>query len=172
MDKTTLRKILKERRKNNKNKALFDEMIFNKLKLLLNDFNNIGSYYSLDDEVSTYNINKWILDNNKNLYLPKVNGDYIDFYNVKNIEDVSIGSYNINEPNGNNKIDINDLDCIIVPMLGFNKDNYRIGFGKGYYDRALRNYKGYKLGIAYSFQESDEIVVEEYDVVLDEIITE
>jgi 5-formyltetrahydrofolate cyclo-ligase len=57
-------------------------------------------------------------------------------------------------------------------MLGFNKDNYRIGFGKGYYDRALRNYKGYKLGIAYSFQESDEIVVEEYDVVLDEIITE
>ena len=172
MDKSSLRKIIMEKRHNNNEKDLLDKFIFDKLKVILEKYNNIGSYYSFDDEVDTYRINNWILDNNKKLYLPKITNKKIEFYNLENLDDVHIGDFKVKEPNSNVIFDVNNLDCIIVPMLAFNKDNYRLGFGKAYYDGVLKDYKGYKLGIAYGFQKTDELMVEGHDIALDIIITE
>ncbi|MCR5307860.1 MAG: hypothetical protein K6E24_02565, partial [bacterium] len=52
----------------------------------------------------------------------------------------------------------------------FDKDNNRVGYGRGYYDRYLKDYKGITIGVGYDFQEVDKIDVKPTDVKLNYII--
>ncbi len=67
-------------------------------------------------------------------------------------------------------------DILVIPMLGFTRQGYRLGYGSGFYDRtlpALRTIKPVKtIGLAYSIQELPELPVEPHDIPLDIIITE
>ena len=66
-----------------------------------------------------------------------------------------------------------DVDTIILPMLGFDRTGRRIGYGAGYYDRFLaKNRKLRKIGIAFSCQEYENLPVDENDIPMDCIITE
>ncbi|MDM5315904.1 5-formyltetrahydrofolate cyclo-ligase [Fictibacillus sp. b24] len=64
------------------------------------------------------------------------------------------------------------IDLIIVPGLVFDRRGYRIGYGGGYYDRYLQTYQGLKISLAYSFQTTDTLPHEEFDIPVDHIITE
>ena len=60
---------------------------------------------------------------------------------------------------------------MIVPALAISKNNSRVGYGKGYYDRYIKDHKiKYKLGVIYDFQEVDEIETTPLDQKLDEYI--
>ena len=64
---------------------------------------------------------------------------------------------------------------LVVPLLSFDREFYRLGYGGGYYDKYLsKNGIGdvKKIGIAFSFQEVEEIPVEDHDERLDWILTE
>lgn len=62
---------------------------------------------------------------------------------------------------------------IIVPLVGFDRNCHRIGYGGGYYDRFLQQVpKSKKIGIAFSIQETNLIPIESTDIPLDEITTE
>ncbi|MDR0199525.1 MAG: 5-formyltetrahydrofolate cyclo-ligase [Streptococcaceae bacterium] len=61
-------------------------------------------------------------------------------------------------------------DLILVPGLAFNPQNYRIGFGGGYYDRYLADFKGHTLSLAYHFQIID-FPQEPHDIPLERVIT-
>lgn len=63
-------------------------------------------------------------------------------------------------------------DCIIVPLLAFDAAGYRLGYGRGFYDRFLAQTPGYTIGIAFSFQQVASLPVEEHDLPLDITITE
>ena len=68
-------------------------------------------------------------------------------------------------------------DLILVPLVAYDDRLYRIGYGKGYYDRSLRKIskikkKAISLGIAYSFQKCKKIPVNNHDFKLDYIFTE
>ena len=66
-----------------------------------------------------------------------------------------------------------DIDTIILPMLGFDRNGRRIGYGAGYYDRFLsQNRKLHKIGIAFACQEFENLPVDENDIRMDYIITE
>jgi 5-formyltetrahydrofolate cyclo-ligase len=66
-----------------------------------------------------------------------------------------------------------DIDTIILPMLGFDRTGGRIGYGAGYYDRFLSKNPGLrKIGIAFACQEVDNLPVDENDIRMDAIITE
>ncbi|MCI5050180.1 MAG: 5-formyltetrahydrofolate cyclo-ligase [Rickettsiales bacterium] len=67
-------------------------------------------------------------------------------------------------------------EVVLVPLLAFNQEGYRIGYGGGYYDRIMENYREIYpqtlfFGVAYDFQESDEIEPEAHDQILDGILT-
>ena len=90
-------------------------------------------------------------------------------------EPLFINKFGILEPNKTNKEIIPDL--IMVPLVAFDRNLNRIGYGKGYYDRKLKKIKKNKkeiisLGIAYSFQKCVEIPTNKYDYKLDYIFTE
>lgn len=64
-------------------------------------------------------------------------------------------------------------DLIIVPILGFDKQNNRLGMGGGWYDRFLSNQThAQTIGLAYKNAQIDNLPIENHDVALDQIITE
>ena len=65
-----------------------------------------------------------------------------------------------------------DIDLLIVPMLAYDKELYRLGYGKGYYDKYLQNYQHIAIGIAYSKQIVEHIDHDEYDIKLIDVYTE
>ncbi len=81
----------------------------------------------------------------------------------------SRGAFGIWEPNG---IPVNSIDLIFVPGVVFDIDRNRIGYGKGYYDRFLRNSNATTIGLAFSCQIVPQIPKEPHDIQLDMILTE
>lgn len=64
-----------------------------------------------------------------------------------------------------------ELDALIVPGLAFTKEGYRLGFGGGYYDRFLSNYRGDTLALTYELQLMDELPIEVHDLAVGKLIT-
>jgi 5-formyltetrahydrofolate cyclo-ligase len=65
-----------------------------------------------------------------------------------------------------------DWDITIVPLLAFDRRGYRLGYGKGYYDRLLASIRAPAVGVAFAAQEVAALPVEPHDVALDWIVTE
>lgn len=82
------------------------------------------------------------------------------------------GAFGVLEPVDKHAFDKNAIDLVLVPGVVFDKGFNRIGFGKGYYDRFLKDMDAVKIGICHSFQLVEEIDSEEHDVKMDLIVTE
>ena len=64
-------------------------------------------------------------------------------------------------------------DVMLVPMLVFDKYRYRLGYGKGYYDRYLKKFKNIlTIGVAFSFQKHHKLPINNRDMKLNYILTE
>ena len=90
-------------------------------------------------------------------------------------KDLLPGSYGILEPRCElvNVFDVKSLDVILVPGLAFDRKNNRIGRGKGYYDRFLKTLPARvkRYGLAFDFQMFDQVPIENWDVPVDQVIT-
>lgn len=131
---------------------------------------NILMYHSLPDELSTIQfIEKWC--GRKHFYLPRVNGVNLDILPYDRTR-LSLGAFQIEEPQGDETSDISDIELIIVPGVAYDRAGNRVGRGKGYYDRLLSTSRATKIGMAYDFQIVDSIDAEDHDVRVDMIITD
>ncbi len=129
-------------------------------------------YYSLCDEVDTHEfVQKW--SKSKQILLPVVTGDDLELRVYTGQDDLSTGTYGIEEPTGEIFTDYATIDFIVVPGVAFDLNGNRLGRGKGYYDRLLpRIPSAYKIGICFPFQVVEEIPAEPFDICMDEIITQ
>lgn len=171
MDKKQARKQgLSERRKitEHERKRRSHE-IFLKLLPLLENADKIGCYVSLCDEVRTDEILAWCFKNDKKVYVPKVRGRILQFYEIHSMSDLEEGAFHILEPVTDKTAEISDLDLIVVPVVAFDEEGNRCGFGRGYYDSVL-NKSLLKIGIAYKEQKVKHITCEEHDVKPDRMI--
>ena len=172
MDKKFLRNKYKEIRKNIKDKEEQDNIIFNKI-INLEEYKQsklVLTYVSLRDEVDTIKLIKHSLENGKQIAVPKCEGDNIVFYYINSLEDLEEASFGILEPKTNKMVtEFNNSICI-VPGVAFDKENNRIGYGRGFYDRFLRNYHRIKIGLSYKECICDKIDVDENDVKMDKVI--
>ena len=133
---------------------------------------HIALYKSMIDEVSTDEIISYCFEMGKNVYLPKIVGDSLIFYEIKKDEVFVTNSFLIEEPIGEESKKMQCVDCMIIPGVIFDKMGNRIGYGKGYYDRYLKDIDVYKIGICFQEQLVDSIVPNEWDIRMDEIITD
>ncbi|MFC1501725.1 5-formyltetrahydrofolate cyclo-ligase [Elusimicrobiota bacterium] len=97
-------------------------------------------YMTHGSEVKTENIIRRALKENKTVVLPSVvskSDRKISAVQVKDIDsDIVVGSYGIREPKpGNKEIDKNKIDLVFVPGVVFDEEGFRIGYGKGFYDK-------------------------------------
>ena len=103
---------------------------------------------------------------------PKVRGRDLDFYIHSQLEDNELGFKEPREGTGS-LIDVSCCHAVVVPGLSFDKRGHRLGSGQGFYDRALKHYKGLKVGLCFSEQISnDNLPYETHDVFMDYIVTE
>ena len=164
MDKKEARSnSLRDRRKVdyvNRSKNVVKYIIDNNI---LDKFNNIGIYYPIGTEINIMDLMKHY--KNKNFYLPKTL-DEIEFIKYDLNDKLIDGPFNTKEPNGNS-VNRDLIDCYIIPCVAISKNNQRIGYGKGYYDRYLNGYKGYKIGICYKEYGDLDLELDKFDVYLD-----
>ncbi|HEV2319040.1 MAG TPA: 5-formyltetrahydrofolate cyclo-ligase [Verrucomicrobiae bacterium] len=99
-----------------------------------------------------------------------------EIYHPRQVTDLHVeilsGKFGIREPVDTcMAVPPNDLDLVLVPGVAFGLDGHRLGRGKGYYDRLLRNFAGRKIGVAFDEQIVDAVPSEENDVRMDLILT-
>lgn len=170
MNKDNLRKLMLERRKNILNKKELSTIIVNKL-LDLDIYKNsrvIALYYSLCDEVDTKDLIIKSLD--KIVLLPRIINDKIVFIEINSNTKYEKSNIGVMEPIGT--IYDGAIDLIIVPGVAFDREHNRLGFGKGYYDKYLKDKDIYKIGICFNKQLTDTLPIDDYDIKMDLIITE
>jgi len=144
-----------------------------KISCNLNQYQVIGFYMPLGNEVDLRPLMTEVIALGKTVVIPKVQDKYnMDFYPIKNINDIHVGRFNVLEPNNEKKIPKTKIDIIFIPGIYFSKDHYRLGFGAGYYDRYLKDYHQKKIGVCFSFQYISQIPTDHYDIPMDEIIME
>lgn len=129
-------------------------------------------YYPLGKEAGLVPFIQWLFDQGKRVAFPRVDGDEMDFYEVCSFDELEEGSFHIMEPAKGEKVFWKDA-VVLVPGLVFDRAGNRIGYGRGYYDRYLRQHPvKKKIGVAYQNQIEEEIQAQEWDVQMDLVITE
>lgn len=141
-----------------------------------NDFyscRDILLYASYKSEIITYKFFNFALKCNKNVYFPKCYENYeMKFFKVTTFDDLKAGMYGIHEPDKECDEYVNSADSLcIVPGVCFDKKGYRLGYGKGYYDRFLCYFKGKTIGVAMDEFVTDILPIFSTDIKMDMIIT-
>ena len=132
--------------------------------------NCIALYYSMKSEVDTKELIKESLELGKKVVLPRIiNKNKMIFISVNSDTNYEKNSYGVLEPIGEEE---SNIDLIICPGVAFDKDNNRLGYGRGYYDKYLKDKDIYKIGICYKEQLVDKIDIDDFDIKMDMVITD
>ena len=176
MNKSQIRKKILKIRKNNsfKDLKIDSKKILKILKKKNIKGKILGGYYSFNYEVDVLKILKDFEGYDYNITLPKIKKNFkMDFFDWSTNEPLSVNKYGIPEPISNK---IKFPDILLVPLVAYDKNLNRVGYGGGFYDRYIKIIKKYKkvitIGLAYSFQKVNKIPVNKNDIKLDIIITE
>ncbi|MDE6134952.1 MAG: 5-formyltetrahydrofolate cyclo-ligase [Muribaculaceae bacterium] len=131
---------------------------------------NILLYHSLPDELSTHAFLE-CGHGSKTYYLPRVNGLDLEILPYRQTH-THLGAFRIEEPDGTDTVDIENIDLIVVPGIAFDRLGNRVGRGKGYYDRLLSRSRAVTVGVCYDFQMVDEIDTDGHDIPVDFVIAD
>lgn len=159
-------------------KSAFDKKICNKLLNLwaVRETDTFLCYVSTEIEVDTKEFINALLSAGKKVAVPRCEGgpSEMNFYYINSPDELSSGSFGVLEPESNREKMLTETEntICIVPAFMFDKSGYRLGYGKGYYDRYLSKYKGSTIGICYSQNIRDELFHGKYDRTVDMIVTE
>ncbi len=156
-----------------KNKKFFLENIKN--ICLKNNIKKLGFYYPINYEVNLIPVVLKIRIKDLKIFLPVVEKENkMNFKLWKTYEPFCVNRFGILEPNRKNKK--GKPQMILVPLLAYDKNKNRLGYGRGFYDRFLNKISNKKniisVGVAYSFQQAKTIPSERHDKKLDYILTE
>jgi len=132
-------------------------------------FISISKYNELD----TASIINKLKSEKKIIIVPKISNNELVHVTINNKTEFSINEYGIKEPNNGNRFIIENLDLIFIPLLAYDLEGHRVGYGKGYYDRFLKltNKSSLKIGLSF-FDPINKIQdIDDNDVRLDYCIT-
>lgn len=140
---------------------------------------NIACYYPLSHEFDCLPMIELIQTVRKNCYLPvlsQTDQKSLDFILYQKDTILRHNRYHIPEPESGKKIAPDQLDLVLLPLLGFDRQGNRLGMGAGYYDRTFETHEKMKkpvlLGLAYEAQCVSSLPHDSWDVVLDGVVTE
>lgn len=136
----------------------------------------ILAYAHLDDEIDLTPIIKDALSKCKRVAFPKCGKEgSMTFHFIKDLSELKPGMMGISEPDlSAPQYDFEDPSPAVcfIPALLYDKDGYRLGYGKGFYDRFLLKFKGTKVGVIYSDFILNEVPRGRFDLSADVLITE
>lgn len=179
MDKKETRKLLLKKRKDipKEKKIIYDKEISKKI-INTDYFKNASQvlvFASSDEEFDTSFIVERCRLENKQVFYPVCLDKFgnMEFRKVDSLVDLQCGMYNILEPKAYCKdYKQKENDIVIVPCLSVTENGYRIGYGKGYYDRFLKGFKGLSICPCYKEMLSDTLPTDEFDMKINILVTQ
>ena len=149
-------------------KTLLIQQLLNKQELF-QKAKKIGLFMPIESEP------KLVISKDKKVYIPFIKNEVLGYGNIS--KGISVGTYGILEPKSKKEVNIFELDIILVPLVGFNEKLYRLGRGKGFYDKTFVNIKSETKrpvlwGVGFEMQKTNLNFQEKHDAKLDKIFTE
>jgi len=179
MEKADLRKIYKEKRQQLSSIDIeeLQENIYQQIyDLEISNIKNVHVFLSLEKfkEINTNPIIDYYRSQNKKIVVSKsdfTNNSLTHFYLEKDTT-IALNKYEIPEPVNAVQVCEIELDLVFVPLLISDEQYYRVGYGKGFYDRFLANCRKdvKKIGLNFFKPISNITDVNEFDIALDEVI--
>ena len=176
MNKSKIRsKILKIRKNNfNKNLKVNLDKFISFLKINTYNLKNLGGYYPSNYEIDDLEILDLLEKKNFKISLPIIQkNNKMNFFKWSNNDPLRINKFGIPEPVSSK---IHYPDILLVPLVGYDNNLNRLGYGGGFYDRYIEKIEKIKnvikIGIAFSFQKITTVPINDYDKKLDFVITE
>ena len=161
--------------------ATIDELSRACFRILFANFdltnNLVGIFLPIQakKEPNTFLLIAELLKEKTSYFAPKIDvgEDVLNFYPIRNLDHIALGPYQIPEPLSEEKIELNKLNIILIPLFCFDSKGNRVGYGKGYYDRLLENAPQHLVKIGISLFDEIEIIddVRDNDIPLDYAIT-
>lgn len=141
---------------------------------LLADADTIFLYLAVDNEVDTRPLLDALLETEKRIAVPAVDGDSMIAARLQDTDALERGPFDVPQPwdPAEKEVAPDDIDVSIVPGIAFDDAGNRIGRGEGYYDRFLARTDDTAVGLAYAFQLVERIDTDPWDVPVDRIVTE
>ncbi|WP_241657105.1 5-formyltetrahydrofolate cyclo-ligase [Halobacillus salinus] len=150
-------------------KALFESTLWS-------DAQTIGVTISRGFEWDTKHIIESGWEQGKQMVVPKCNPEEksMQFYRLNDFQQLETVYFGLQEPkpSATEAVSPDQIDLLLVPGLLFNTNGYRLGFGGGYYDRFLANFKGNTIMVASQQQKCESIPVEAFDRPVQYVLTE
>lgn len=131
----------------------------------------VACYLSFNGEVDTLEMIEE-LQRYHEVFTPKIIGDIMVMNRFEGFDKLAVNQYGIMESQSDTIIKPENLDYVIIPMLAFDKEGHRLGYGGGYYDRYLNNTNATRIGIAFQYQYVKESFSEDFDVKCHLIVTD
>ena len=149
-------------------KTLLIQQLLNKQELF-QKAKKIGLFMPIEFEP------KLVISKDKKVYIPFIKNEVLGYGSIS--KGISVGTYGIFEPKSKKEVNIFELDIILVPLVGFNEKLYRLGRGKGFYDKTFVNIKSETKrpvlwGVGFEMQKTNLNFQEKHDAKLDKIFTE
>ena len=159
-------------------KAKHDEAIAAQVRRLWQYQSNpiLLVYVSTSIEVDTIRIINQALADGKKVAVPRCVPDTrnMEFYYIRSVEDLAPGMFGVLEPAAcpDNLYQEKDGGLCLVPAFSYDWQGYRLGYGKGYYDRFLSRFEGNIVGICYSDCVQKSLPHGRYDRPVELLVTE
>lgn len=135
----------------------------------------IGITMSHFPEVDTWQLMRAGWSQGKRMVVPKClpSTKEMIFKEITSFDQLEMVYMNLCEPKRERKITLsNEIDLLIVPGLAFNYQGLRVGFGGGYYDRYLENFRGKTISLAFTEQIVESLPHENHDIPVKKVITD
>jgi len=177
-EKARVRDILRKRKDamTPEERAEKSGLIARHLMLLIAEGETVMVFTSKEKEVNTRPLIEALFEQKNPVVVPIIQKEDVSLRlsYIRNMSVLVPSTFGVPEPIGNEiPAKPQDVDTIILPMLGFDRAGGRIGYGAGYYDRFLeKNPSLTKIGIAFGCQEMDGLPIDPNDVRMDLIVTE
>lgn len=131
----------------------------------------IGMYHPVGSEIRTQDIIQEALSRGREVCLPKVSGESLEFRRICSFGDLRKGRFDVMEPKDECPA-AGDLDAVLIPAVGASPDGVRLGYGSGYYDRFLAGSDTVSVALTLDKQIISRMPRSDHDVPVDWIVTE
>jgi 5-formyltetrahydrofolate cyclo-ligase len=135
----------------------------------------LALYSAIHNEVMTDTVASHALQQGKQLAYPRTRGKSLEFVAISSLTELAPGAFGVLEPAIGDAISWAALELIVVPGVAFDRAGHRLGYGRGYYDRALAfcGKSCERVGFAYDFQLVPALpLIEEHDRTVSMLMTE
>lgn len=157
-------------------RVIMSRAISERVLNLVGPYTAIMAYASKDPEVQTMPLLCSLLAQGKKLVLPIIQKEdrTLRLSYVTSPAGLTPSTFGVPEPiHCEEPANASTIEVAIVPLIGFDRQGNRIGYGAGYYDRFFSDHPGIpSIGLAFSVQECPQIPTERFDHKLDYIVTE